>query len=73
LLHLALVAREACRPAPIPFGSPPPSKETATMAHIAEMPASLNTAILFGLIGSGLMACVVSALMYDAGRLFSAS
>ena len=43
------------------------------LAHIVEMPASLNTAILFGLIGCGLMACVIGALMYDAGRLFSAS
>jgi len=62
----------ARRPAPILFGSRPPSKETAAMAHSVEMPASLNTAILFGLIGCGLMACVIGALMYDAGRLLSA-
>jgi hypothetical protein len=31
--------------------------------------ASLNTAILFDLIGCGLVACVISALMYDVGRL----
>jgi hypothetical protein len=36
---------------------------------IVEMFASLNTAILFDLIGCGLVACVISALMYDAGRL----
>ena len=50
-----------------------PPVPSATMAHIVEMPASLNTAIMFGLIGCGLMACVIGALMYDAGRLFSAS
>jgi hypothetical protein len=42
----------------------------ATMAQIVEMLASLNTAILFGLIGSGLVACVSAALVFDASRLF---
>ena len=39
---------------------------------IVEMFSSLNTAILFGLIGCGLVACVIGALMYDVGRLLPA-
>jgi hypothetical protein len=31
----------------------------------------LNSAIMFGLIGSGLAACVLGAALYDIGRLFS--
>ncbi|MGD0024582.1 MAG: hypothetical protein ABSC37_08140 [Xanthobacteraceae bacterium] len=33
--------------------------------------ARLNTAIMFGLIGGGLAACVIGALIYDIGRLLS--
>jgi hypothetical protein len=33
--------------------------------------ARLNTAIMLGLIGSGLAACIVGAFIYDVGRLFS--
>lgn len=32
----------------------------------------LNTAIMLGVIGSGLMACALGAIVYDIGRLFSA-
>ena len=31
----------------------------------------LNTAIMLGVIGSGLVACVLGAIIYDLGRLFS--
>jgi hypothetical protein len=34
--------------------------------------ARVNTAIVFGLIGTGLAACVFGAVVYDVGRLFSA-
>jgi hypothetical protein len=32
----------------------------------------LNTAIVLGLVGSGLAACVIGAFIYDVGRLFFA-
>jgi hypothetical protein len=32
----------------------------------------LNSAIVLGLIGTGLAACVLGAFIYDVGRLFSA-
>jgi hypothetical protein len=32
----------------------------------------LETAIVFGLVGTGLAACAIGALVYDVGRLFSA-
>ena len=31
----------------------------------------VNRAIVLGLIGSGLAACVIGAFIYDIGRLFS--
>jgi len=31
----------------------------------------LNSAIMLGLFGSGLAACVIGALIYDIGRWFS--
>ena len=31
----------------------------------------VNSAIMLGLIGGGLVACVLAALIYDAERLFS--
>ena len=34
--------------------------------------ARLNTAIMLGLIGTGLAACVFGAVVYDVGHLFSA-
>jgi hypothetical protein len=34
--------------------------------------ARLNAAIVLGLVGSGLLACMLGALVYDVGRLFSA-
>jgi hypothetical protein len=34
--------------------------------------ARLNAAIMLGLVGSGLAACAVGAIVYDVGRLFSA-
>jgi hypothetical protein len=34
--------------------------------------ARLNGAILLGLVGSGLFACAVGAIVYDVGRLFAA-
>ena len=33
--------------------------------------ARLNAAIAFGPVFSGLMACMLGALVYDIGRLFS--
>lgn len=33
--------------------------------------ARLNAAIVFGPVISGLMACMLGALVYDIGRLFS--
>ena len=34
--------------------------------------ARVNTAIMLGLIGTGLAACVFGAVVYDLGHLFSA-
>lgn len=50
------------------------------MIHLAEKVhfvdkqtlARLNTAIMLGLIGTGLAACVIGAFVYDVGRLFFA-
>ena len=36
------------------------------------MLARLNSAIMLGMIGTGLAACAFGALVYDIGRLFSA-
>lgn len=33
--------------------------------------ARVNSAIMLGLIGGGLVACVLGAAIYDLGRLFS--
>jgi hypothetical protein len=32
----------------------------------------VNSAIMYGLIGAGLVSCVFGATVYDVGRLFSA-
>jgi len=49
------------------------------MAHLAQKAhfdraalARVNSAVIFGLIGGGLAACAISAIVYDLGRLFSA-
>jgi hypothetical protein len=34
--------------------------------------ARINNAIMFGLFGCGLFACMIGASVYDVGRLFSA-
>jgi hypothetical protein len=34
--------------------------------------ARINTAIMLGLVGSGLAACALGAFVYDVGRWFSA-
>jgi hypothetical protein len=34
--------------------------------------ARLNAAIMLGLVGSGLAACMIGASVYDIGRWFSA-
>lgn len=34
--------------------------------------ARVNAAIMLGLVGSGLLACMLGASVYDLGRLFSA-
>jgi hypothetical protein len=34
--------------------------------------ARVNTAIMLGLVGSGLAACAFGAIVYDIGRWFSA-
>jgi hypothetical protein len=46
------------------------------MAHLADKAhfdkatlARVNTALMIGLIGSGLAACAIGALIYDLGRL----
>jgi hypothetical protein len=52
----------------------------AVMAHLADKIhfvdkqtlARVNSAIMLVLIGSGLAACALGALIYDLGRLFSA-
>jgi hypothetical protein len=48
------------------------------MAHFADKAhfdknslARLNRAIMLGLIGSGLAACAIGAVIYDFGRMFS--
>ena len=43
-------------------------------AHFVDryMLARVNTAIMLGLVGGGLAACVLGAVVYDVGRLFSA-
>ncbi len=45
----------------------------AEKAHFVDkqMLGRLNSAIIVGVIGSGLAACVIGALLYDFGRLFS--
>lgn len=49
------------------------------MVHLAEKAhidkatiARLNSAVILGVIGSGLAACALGAMVYDLGRLFSA-
>lgn len=52
----------------------------APMAHLVDKAhfvdkhtlARVNTAVMLGLIGAGLAACVFGAVVYDVGRLFSA-
>jgi hypothetical protein len=52
----------------------------AVMAHFVDKAhfvdrqtlARLNTAIVLGLIVTGLAACALGAIVYDVGRLFSA-
>ena len=34
--------------------------------------ARINNAIMFGLFGCGLFACMIGASVYDVGRLFAA-
>lgn len=31
----------------------------------------INSAIMLGLVGSGLLACAIAAIVYDVDRLFS--
>jgi len=49
------------------------------MAHLAQKThfdratlARVNSAVILGLIGGGLAACAVGAIIYDLERLFSA-
>jgi hypothetical protein len=52
----------------------------APMAHLVEKAhfidkhtlARVNTALMLGMIGTGLATCVFGAVVYDVGRLFSA-
>lgn len=37
-----------------------------------KMLGQINSAVLLGLIGTGLASCVFGAVVYDVGRLFSA-
>lgn len=48
------------------------------MAHLADKThfdrhtlARVNSAIMLGLIGGGLLVCVLGAVIYDVGRLLS--
>ncbi len=43
-------------------------------AHLSgrQMFVRLNAAIMLGLVGSGFLACMIGASVYDVGRLFSA-
>jgi hypothetical protein len=48
------------------------------MTHIADKAhfdrqalARLNSALMLGLIGTGLTACAIGAVIYDFGRLFA--
>jgi hypothetical protein len=48
------------------------------MAHLADKAhfdrhtlARVNSAIMIGLIGGGLLVCVLGAVVYDLGRLLS--
>jgi hypothetical protein len=51
----------------------------ASMAHLVDKAhldkhtlARVNTALMLGLIGTGLVACAFGAIVYDVGHLFSA-
>jgi hypothetical protein len=52
----------------------------ALMAHLVDKLhgfdkhtlARFNTAVMLGVIGTGLAACAFGAIVYDVGRLFSA-
>jgi len=51
---------------------------TNRIAHLADKAhfdshtlARINSAIIFGLVGGGLFACVLGALAYDIGRAFA--
>jgi hypothetical protein len=45
----------------------------ADKAHLdRETLARVNSAVMLGLIGSGLAACAIGALVYDIGRWLSA-
>lgn len=56
------------------------SLRMATMAHLVDKVhgfdkhtlARVNSALMLGLIGTGLAACAFGAIVYDVGRLFSA-
>ncbi len=48
------------------------------MAHLAEKAhfdrhrlARVNSAIIFGLIGGGLLVCALGAFVYDVGRMLT--
>jgi hypothetical protein len=43
----------------------------ADKLHFAETLDRVETALLLGLIGSGLAACVMGAVIYDLGRMIS--
>ena len=43
----------------------------AAKAHLHTL-ARVNSAVMLGLIGGGLAVCVLGAVTYDLGRLFSA-
>ena len=45
----------------------------ADRAHIDRQKlARVNSAVIFGLVSGGLLACAGGAVLYDLGRLFSA-
>jgi hypothetical protein len=59
--------------------TPATAVRTAAMVHILgkahfvdrQMLARLNSAVMLGLVGGGLAACAIGALVYDIGRWFS--
>jgi len=46
--------------------------DTSTLARIQFAFARIQSAVIFGSIGSGLLACALGSIVYDIGRAFAA-